>query len=80
MVDHFENPKQGMGLDYKDVKYSSPAGDFDAWLVPGNPTQKTWVIFTHGLNATPREGLRTLETTNKLGYTTMLITYRAIRN
>lgn len=73
---YFENPKQGMGLDYKDVKYSSPAGDFDAWLVPGNPTEKTWVIFTHGLNSSPREGLRTLETTNKLGYTTMLITYR----
>lgn len=72
----FENPQQGMGLAYKDVKYSSPVGDFDAWLVPGDPAEKTWVIFTHGLNASPREGLRTLETTNKLGYTTMLITYR----
>lgn len=72
----FDNPKTGMGLDYSTVKYSSPAGEFDAWLVPGDPAQKTWVIFTHGLGATPREGLRTLNTTHALGYTTMLINYR----
>lgn len=72
----FDNPKSGMGLDYSTVKYTSPAGEFDAWLVPGDPNQKTWVIFTHGLNASPREGLRTLDTTHRLGYTTMLINYR----
>lgn len=72
----FDNPQAGMGLSYSTVKYSSPAGEFDAWLVPGDPNQKTWVIFTHGLNASPREGLRTLDTTHRLGYTTMLINYR----
>jgi alpha-beta hydrolase superfamily lysophospholipase len=72
----FDNPKAGMDIDYEDVTFSSPAGKFDAWFVPGDPEQKTWVIFTHGLNSRPQEGLRTLDTTHSLGYPTMLITYR----
>ena len=72
----YDNPKAGMDIDYEDVKFTSPVGEFDAWFVPGDPAQTTWVIFTHGLNSRPQEGLRTLDTTHRLGYPTMLITYR----
>lgn len=71
-----DNPQAGMGIAFQNVKYSSPVGQLDAWMVPGDADATTWVIFTHGLGASPREGLRTLETTHKLGYPTMLITYR----
>jgi alpha-beta hydrolase superfamily lysophospholipase len=68
------NPLVGLGLEYEDVTYDSPAGPTPAWVIPG--TSSTWVIFTHGRGATPLEGLRIANTTSALGYPTMLIKYR----
>jgi uncharacterized protein len=68
------NPKIGLGRDYEDVVYAGPLGPTPAWLIPG--PSRTWVIYTHGLGATPREGLRIARTTTELGYPTLLIRYR----
>ncbi len=68
------NPLVGLGVEYQDVMYPSPSGPTPAWYVPG--TASTWVIFTHGRGATPREGLRIASTVTKLGYPMMLISYR----
>ncbi|MEK7778439.1 MAG: alpha/beta fold hydrolase, partial [Chloroflexota bacterium] len=63
-----------LGIPFQDVRYTSPLGEFNAWYVEGKA--KTWVIFVHGRNSTPREGLRILPTIVKLGYPVLLINYR----
>jgi alpha-beta hydrolase superfamily lysophospholipase len=68
------NPLVGLGVEYQDVLYPSPSGPTPAWFVPGTST--TWVIFTHGRAASPREGLRIASTVTKLGYPMLLIKYR----
>jgi alpha-beta hydrolase superfamily lysophospholipase len=68
------NPQVGLGVEYQDVVYPSPSGPTPAWYIPG--TSSTWVIFTHGRGATPREGLRIASTVTKLGYPMLLIKYR----
>ncbi len=68
------DPKEALGLSYQDVSFSSPLGDLSAWFVDGS--SETWVIFVHGRNASPREGLRILPTLVDLGLPSLLITYR----
>ena len=68
------NPQVGLGVEFQDILYPSPAGPSPAWYIPG--TASTWVIFTHGRGATPREGLRIASTVTKLGYPMLLIKYR----
>ena len=69
-----QNPAVGLGLEFQNVVYASPAGPTPAWFIPG--TSSTWVIFTHGRGATPREGLRIASIVTPLGYPMMLIKYR----
>ena len=68
------DPQQAFAIPFQDVRYTSPLGEFNAWYVEGKA--KTWVIFVHGRNSTPREGLRILPTIVKLGYPVLLINYR----
>jgi alpha-beta hydrolase superfamily lysophospholipase len=68
------NPKIGLGLDYDDVTYDAPLGPTPAWFIPG--TSDTWVVFTHGLGATPLEGLRIADTVAGAGNPMLLIRYR----
>ena len=68
------NPKVGLGLDYEDVTYPSPLGPTPAWLIPG--TSDTWVVYTHGLGATPLEGLRIADVVARAGHPMLLIRYR----
>ena len=69
-----QNPAVGLGLEFQNVVYPSPAGPTPAWFIPG--TGSTWVIFTHGRGATPREGLRIASIVSQLGYPMLLIKYR----
>ena len=63
-----------LGLEYSQVSYSSPFGEFPAWFVDGDSS--TWAIFVHGRGAHMREGLRILPTLVDAGMPTMMISYR----
>ena len=76
-VDSFafpEDPQTAFGIPFEEVFFSSPLGEFPAWLVGGD--SDTWVIFVHGHRAHRREGLRILPTVNGLGLSSLMITYR----
>ena len=63
-----------LGIEYTQVMYSSPFGEFPAWFVDGD--SGTWAIFVHGRGAHMREGFRILPTLIDAGMPVMLISYR----
>jgi len=69
-----DDPRVAFGMPFEDVSFSSDLGEFEAWFVDGS--SETWVIFVHGRNASPHEGLRILPTLVELGLPSLLITYR----
>jgi pimeloyl-ACP methyl ester carboxylesterase len=72
------DPSDALGTDVQEVQYTSPAGTFDAWYVPGASDDKTdWVIFVHGgLGSDRSEALRAMHPTTKLGLPSLAIAYR----
>jgi len=51
-----DDPQQTFGLPTRKVFYSSPLGQFPAWLIEGS--SNTWLIVVHGKkDAPPREAL-----------------------
>ncbi|MBI4311544.1 MAG: alpha/beta hydrolase [Chloroflexi bacterium] len=68
------DPQVAFGIPFQQVQYTSPLGQFNAWFVPA--AGKTWAIFVHGRNATPREALRILPTVVELGHPALVIGYR----
>jgi pimeloyl-ACP methyl ester carboxylesterase len=70
-----EDPAEALGTRVREVEYSSPAGAFGAWYVPGRG--RTWVIFTHGAQGSDRyEALRAMQTTIDLRLPSLAIEYR----
>ena len=63
-----------LDIEYSEVVYSSPFGEFPAWFIDGDSS--TWAIFVHGRGAHMREGLRILPVLIDGGMPTMLISYR----
>ncbi len=63
-----------LGLDWVDVTYESPLGEFDAWFFPAR--RDTWVVFTHGRGVDRGEALRILPLVVGAGYPALVITYR----
>jgi hypothetical protein len=68
------DPKRGLGLEYEQVTFPGPLGDYPAWFVPG--TGSTWLIYTHGRASTMREGLRLVEIAHRAGHPALVISYR----
>ena len=68
------DPETALDLPFQDASFSSPLGDLAAWFVDGS--SEIWVIAVHGMNASPREGLRILPTLVEMGLPCLLITYR----
>lgn len=68
------DPKTGLGLEYEQVRYPGPLGDYPAWYVPG--AGSTWLVYTHGRASTMREGLRMLEVAHRAGHPALVISYR----
>lgn len=68
------DPLQAHGIPFEVVTITSDLGDFDAWVVVGDDA--TWVIYTHGKGASREEALRTLQVVDRLGMTSLAITYR----
>lgn len=58
----------------REVTYTSPLGQFRAWMLEG--TGDTWVIFVHGRGAEPHQGLRLVPVLSELKLPALLITYR----
>ncbi|CAA9378023.1 MAG: hypothetical protein AVDCRST_MAG21-1569 [uncultured Nocardioidaceae bacterium] len=70
-----EDPAETLGTRVSEVEYTSPAGTFGAWFVPGRG--RTWVIFTHGALGSDRsEALRAMQTTTDLHLPSLAIEYR----
>lgn len=68
------DPRRGLGLEFEEVKYPGPLGEYPAWYVPG--PRSTWLIYTHGRGSTLREGLRVTEIANRAGHPALVISYR----
>lgn len=62
------------GVELREVTYTSPAGDMDAWYIPS--TGSTWVIHVHGKGATPAEAEHLFGPLRDAGYSQLAITYR----
>ncbi len=74
-----EDPSDALGTTVEDVEYTSPAGTFGAWYVPGRGDN--WVIFVHGgIGSDRSEALRAMRTTTALGLPSLAITYRNDRD
>ena len=68
------NPRQALGLPYRNVEVRGELGPMPAWQIPG--TSQTWAIVVHGINDTPQVGLRIAPELHRLGLPALLITYR----
>lgn len=75
-LDSWYYPKDpsSLGIAFTDVVVPGPLGDYPAWYIEGSGS--TWVIFTHGRGADPREGLRQLSVAEQFDYPTLMIAYR----
>jgi hypothetical protein len=76
-VDSFafpEDPREAFGLDFEEVFYESPLGQFPAWFVEGD--DDTWAIMVHGRTANRGEALRMLPTVVEAGLPALVISYR----
>ena len=69
-----DDPVSTFGIAFEEVHYSSPLGDFPAWLVRGSVDH--WAIFVHGKGADRREAMRILPAVTDAGLTSLIITYR----
>lgn len=62
------------GLHARDITISTPAGRCPAWRIEGDPS--TWAIHVHGLGSTRAGTLRGVLAASKLGYTSLVVSYR----
>ncbi|HEX2161132.1 MAG TPA: alpha/beta fold hydrolase [Thermoleophilaceae bacterium] len=68
------DPRQARGLPFERVSIKGELGALPAWRIPGRGS--TWAIFVHGINGSPRAGLRIAPALRRAGLPSLLITYR----
>ena len=68
------NPKEGLGIDYSEVKFQSELSDLGAWLIPAESSN--WIIGIHGHRSNRRESLRYTKTLKGLNINQLYINYR----
>lgn len=71
----YSSPEQ-LGLDYENVTIELPDGPAPAWLIPAREPVATWAIMVHGRGASRSEGLRAVGSAQRLGMTSLLMSYR----
>lgn len=69
-----DDPRVALGVTPQQVFYTSEAGTFPAWYVPGRSS--TWVVLVHGKSASRTEMLRMMRVPVRLGLPSLDITYR----
>lgn len=71
----FPTDPSDVGLEFEEVAFESPLGDFGAWRIDaGDGT--VWAIHAHGWRASRREALRALPTFHGAGVTSLVVDYR----
>lgn len=65
------------GLRAHDITIDTPAGPAPAWRIDGDSARSTWAIHIHGLGSARAGTLRSVLAATELGYTSLVITYRA---
>ena len=60
------DPLRAHGIDYDEIQFTSPAGEFDAWRFAGD--DDTWVIFVHGHRSDRGESLRLLPLVTEMNF------------
>lgn len=68
------DPARLLGIPYRDVAFTGPAGPVRAWWVPGRDS--SWMIFVHGRGAERAQSRRVLPLFTRLGWTSLVIAYR----
>jgi alpha-beta hydrolase superfamily lysophospholipase len=68
------DPAEAFGVTKQDVRYPTPLGSMDAWVVPGSGD--TWAVLVHGKGVTERETIRAMKTFIDAQYPVMSIAYR----
>ena len=69
-----DDPRRAFGLEFREVFFSSPLGEFPAWFIGGEGT--TWALFVYGRGQDRRDCLRTLRVFAQLRLPSLAITYR----
>ncbi len=67
------DPRQALGIPFREVTIRTDLEPFPAWQVPGGPT---WVIYVHDLGGSRHGSLRMMPTAVELGHSVLAITYR----
>ena len=67
-----------VGYEFQEVAVPTALGPAPAWLVPAGEggTSRTWAIMVHGRGATRLESLRGLLPAQRLGLTSLVVSYR----
>lgn len=68
------DPRSALGLAFRDVTVSGPAGALPAWYIGG--TRPTWVILIHGLDGSRSDTLPAMASLHAGGWPMLAITYR----
>jgi hypothetical protein len=74
------DPREALGLPYRDVSIRGELGPLPAWLVPagarGAAAARTWAIVVHGHNGDRQNGLKVVPALHRLGLPALLVSYR----
>ena len=65
-----------VGLEFREVEFSSPLGPLGAWAVESGSGSNRWVLHIHGWTADRREALRLLQPVHSAGWNSFVIDYR----
>lgn len=68
------NPREALGLPYREVDVASELGPMPAWLIPGRTD--IWAIVVHGINDDREIGFRLAPALHRRGLTALVISYR----
>jgi alpha-beta hydrolase superfamily lysophospholipase len=77
---YFGNPRETLGLPYREVDVPSELGPMPAWEIPARTRDgklsTAWAIVVHGINGDRQIGLRVAPTLRRAGFNSLLISYR----
>jgi pimeloyl-ACP methyl ester carboxylesterase len=76
---HAGTPGTALGLPFTELDIPSDLGPLPAWHVPpaeSVPVRGTWAVLVHGRGATREECLRALPVLHRLGFNSLVVSYR----